>query len=283
MILFSSRWRIALVGAVGLLLLPLLTFHLIPAQVYQQTVHSLLASQGVTMEATRLGKRFPVGLYATNLAINDARGTWCRFDQLSLDLQLLPLVIGKVRVSVNGRINTGELSGNLTVYPEKSQAAALAINNLQLETVPGITARLGAPLRGTAQLDLQLGKLGERMQGGVRLKIVAVRLQEVQLGGVRLPDLAVPEVRGLLKIEGQTVLVENLALQGDGIYLRLNGQLPLSATTPLKATLELLPSAEFLERQKSVFLLILPYQTSPGSYRLPITGTLANPQIAAGD
>lgn len=281
--LFSSRWRIALVCAVGLLTLPLLTFHLIPDKVYLQTLQSLLASQGLSMEATRLGKRFPVGLYANTLAINDTKGTLCTFDHLSLDLQLMPLLIGRVRGSVNGRINTGELSGNLTVYPKNSQAASLALNNLQLETIPGITARLGAPLQGTAQLDLRLAKLGEGMQGETRLKIEAVRLQEVQLGGVRLPDLAVPEVRGLLKIQGQTVHVENLALQGDGIYLRLNGQLPLSATTPLKATLELLPSAEFLEQQKTVFLLMLPYQTSPGSYRLPITGTLESPQISAGN
>lgn len=283
MSLCFSRWRVALVGVVGLLMLPLLTFHLIPAKVYQQSLQGLLASQGLSMKATRVGKRFPVGLYATTLAMHDAKGIWCTFDHLSVDLQLLPLLIGRVRGSVNGRINSGELSGNLTMYPQKSQGGSLVINNLQLETVPGITARLGAPLQGTAQLDLQMGKLGERMQGGVRLKIVAVRLQGVRLGGVRLPDLSVPEVRGLLKIEGQTVQVENLALQGDGIYLRLNGLVPLSATTPLKATLELLPSAEFLEQQKSVFLLMLPYQTSPGSYRLPIVGTLGNPQIATGN
>ena len=280
---FSFRWRIALVCVVGLMMLPLLTFHLIPDKVYHQTLQGLLASPGLSMEATRLGKRFPVGLYATNLAINDTKGTLCTFDHLSLDLQLMPLLIGRVRGSINGRINTGELSGNLTVYPQKSQAASLALNSLQLEAIPGITARLGAPLQGTAQLDIRLAKFGEGMQGETRLKIVAVRLQEVQLGGVRLPDLAVPEVRGLLKIQGQTVHVENLALQGDGIYLRLNGQVPLSATTPLKATLELLPSAEFLEQQKTVFLLMLPYQTTPGSYRLPIAGTLESPQIVAGN
>lgn len=279
----SSRWQIALVGVVGLLMLPLLTFHLIPAKVYQQALQGLLASHGLSMEAGRMGKRFPVGLYATNLAINDGKGTWCRLDHLSVDLQLLPLVIGRVRGSINARINTGELSGNLTFYPQKHQAATLAINNLQLESIPGITARLGAPLQGTAQLDLQLAKLGERMQGEARLKIMAVRLQGVQLGGVGLPDLAVPEVRGLFKIEGHAVQVENLALQGEGIYLRLNGQVPLSATAPLKATLELLPSVEFLEQQKTVFLLMLPYQTSPGSYRLPIVGTLESPQIAAGN
>jgi len=161
-----SRWRVALVGVVGLLMLPLLTFHLIPAKVYQQSLQGLLASQGLSMKATRVGKRFPVGLYATTLAMHDAKGIWCTFDHLSVDLQLLPLLIGRVRGSVNGRINSGELSGNLTMYPQKSQGGSLVINNLQLETVPGITVRLGAPCREPPSLISRWGNWANACRGG---------------------------------------------------------------------------------------------------------------------
>jgi hypothetical protein len=59
----------------------------------------------------------------------------------------------------------------------------------------------------------------------------------------------------------------------------LSGEVPLSASAPLELILELMPKAEFLERQKFVFLLLLNYLDSPGHYRIPVRGTLAKPQV----
>ena len=81
---------------------------------------------------------------------------------------------------------------------------------------------------------------------------------------------------------GGKLNLESFTLEGDGLYVRLKGDLPLAATiaaAPLNLTLELMPTAEFLDRQKYVFLLLVKYQKSPGHYEVPIRGTLGKPAI----
>ena len=78
------------------------------------------------------------------------------------------------------------------------------------------------------------------------------------------------------------IKLESFTLEGEGLYVRLKGGLPLTmplGAAPLNLTLELMPKPEFLERQKFVFLLLTKYLTSPGHYEIPIRGTLAKPAI----
>jgi hypothetical protein len=71
-------------------------------------------------------------------------------------------------------------------------------------------------------------------------------------------------------------------LQGDGIYMRLSGDLPdgaKGAASPLNLTLEIMPKPVFMDKQKMVFLLLAKFAASPGVYKVPIRGTLLKPVI----
>jgi len=64
--------------------------------------------------------------------------------------------------------------------------------------------------------------------------------------------------------------------------MRLSGDLPTGAnagSAPLNLVLEIMPKADFLEKQKLVFMLLAKFMVSPGVYKLPIRGTLLKPEI----
>jgi type II secretion system protein N len=265
----------------GLLLLPLLSFQMIPDSSFRHAVQVLLTPQGISIDAHRLGARFPLALTAENLTLGDSEGSWIKLDQCTIRLQLLPLLTGRVRCSIAAQVGKGNISGELTLYPKKAQGGDIHAERLRLAEIPAITNRLGSQTEGLARFDLNVSRQKGIILGYTKLQIKDIRLKESQLGGFRLPDLAIPEARGLLKIQGQIITAENMALQGEGVYLRLTGSSPISVTAPINLSLELLPTAEFFERQKSIFMFMFPYQISPGNYRLPIGGTLAHPLISS--
>jgi len=266
--------------AAGLLLLPVLAFEFIPDQILEQTTQRLLAEQGISMHATRFRSSFPAGIKAEGLSLGDATTTALKVDRLLLRLRLLPLLIGKVSCSLSADIGeTGKLSGMLTVTPRLS--GDVTVSTLELQDLPILTNTLGNGIRGTTRLEVTMDTAPKSgAVGNARLSIANLTLKGVTISGMPLPNAVFPTVRGLIKLKGQTLQIENLALEGDGIYLRLTGSTMPAPNAPLNLTLELLPSAELLRSQQTVFLLMLPYQVSPGHYRLPIGGTLASPQLS---
>jgi len=104
----------------------------------------------------------------------------------------------------------------------------------------------------------------------------------VRLGSVPLPDAANLKAQGMVKVTDGKARLESFTLEGDGIYMRLSGDLPSGAnagTAPLNMSLEIMPKPDFMEKQKLVFLLLAKFMTSPGVYTVPIRGTLLKPQI----
>ncbi|CAH2031553.1 type II secretion system protein GspN [Trichlorobacter ammonificans] len=255
------------------LLLPVLTVLMIPDRVIERFVVRSLASRGVTLQAERLGTAVPLGLKGSGLAIGDGNATYLTIDRASVRLRLLPLLTGTVAASLEGRIGAGTIGGSVTLYP--SPGGNLQVSGLQLAELPVLTRTIEGSITGTLQLDAEF----KGASGEAKLRISSLGLSKAKLAAMPLPDLTVPDTRGLLKLSGSTVSIASLAMQGEGIYLRLTGSLPLAPSAPLALNLELLPTAELLERQKSVFLLMFPYLTSPGRYTLPIGGTLASPQL----
>ena len=148
--------------------------------------------------------------------------------------------------------------------------------------MPLLASATDSRIKGKTRIDSPLNQTarGRPAEGSAQIQINTIELQGARVVSMLMPDLDAPELRGIIKIRAQSIFVDNLAIQGNGIYLRLNGNLPVSSTSPLNLNLELIPTAEFLEKQKSLFLLMLPYQTTPGSYRLPIGGSISSPQLA---
>jgi type II secretion system protein N len=86
----------------------------------------------------------------------------------------------------------------------------------------------------------------------------------------------------MIRVTDGNIRLESFTLQGEGIYMRISGDIPGGANAvnaPLNLVLEIMPNPDFLERQKLVFLLLTKFMVSPGNYRVPIRGTLLKPVI----
>jgi type II secretion system protein N len=84
----------------------------------------------------------------------------------------------------------------------------------------------------------------------------------------------------MIALNGGDATIESFTLQGDGLYVRLKGNIrpgPSLAAAPLEITMELMPKPDFLEKQKFVFLLLAKYLDTPGHYRIPVRGSLGKP------
>jgi len=119
----------------GLLLLPFLALQLIPDQTIEQTVVRLLASRGITMQAGRFTVGFPASVNASDLTLGTTSDTLLKADQLRVRPRLLPLVLGRLSLKLDGRIGAaGTLQGQLQVAPRLE--GNLQVNELQLGDLP---------------------------------------------------------------------------------------------------------------------------------------------------
>lgn len=265
-----------LLGSV--LLLPL-AWWMLPDQLLLQAINRQLTPQRLTLQARQLTTTFPFSIISREATLSTSHDNrlLITVDQMKVRLQLLPLLRGRLSCSTVGSIGAGQLQGLLTGYP--TVAGTLQMQDVALDRLALVTGALGSGVSGTGRLELQFSRKAGGVSGEARLRITNLQLQGVRLGTLPLPDLVIPEARGLLQLQGTTLIISNLALQAVDSYLRLSGSLPLNPTSPLSLSLELLPATAMLEKNRGLFLLMAPYQTAPGAFRLPIGGTLASPQL----
>jgi type II secretion system protein N len=262
------------------LLFFLLSVILVPSSELQALAGRALAREGYTFSAASFGKAFLLGIKARAVEIGDDRGALLKLDEASARLRLLPLLAGRASFICLARIGAGELSVELS--PLRSGETHVEISRVRLENIPFFATAAGARVKGEFRGEGAFRGQGAVAQGEARLEAKGVELAGVKIGGIPLPDATYETVQGALKVSGGKALLESITLQGDGIYARLSGDIPLMAplgAAPLNLTLELMPKPEFMARQQAVFLLLARYQDTPGHYRIPIRGTLARPSI----
>jgi type II secretion system protein N len=277
----SRRWATIAAGGIGGLLL-FVTFVIIltPADAVQDLLERVLEDAGYTFRSAQFGKALLLGIKARKVEIGDDRGVLIKADEAAVRLRLLPLLTGKLSFSYRAGIGGGEVTGGFSL--NHGGEMDFQISNLRLEDIPFLSTAAGTRARGDLKGEGSFRGRGSKAVGEARLEIKGVELAGVRIGEMPLPDATYDLVRGALKVNGGKGVIESATLQGEGIYVRLKGDFPVTApinVAPLNLTLELMPKPDFLEKQKFVFLLLARYLVSPGNYRIPVSGTLAHPAI----
>jgi type II secretion system protein N len=271
--------RVRKIGGIAalIILFPLLVILFIPSGQIQALVQRALAQQGYTFTADRFGKAFPLGISARGVTIADNRGPLVKLDRLSVRPAFIPLLTGNLALTADAAIG----SGTITALWRSGTSGGISadISGLPLEQVPFFRTAAGATVKGTLRAEARLTGVAPRMNGIIKLEVKGAELADLKIGELPLPAVSDETIQGMLRVKDGRGRVESLTFEGSGLYARLSGEVPLSASAPLELILELMPKAEFLERQKFVFLLLLNYLDSPGHYRIPVRGTLAKPQV----
>jgi type II secretion system protein N len=262
-----------------LFLFMLFSYLLFPTAWIDAGLAQVLSRQGLTLSPA-VHKTLLPGLAWDNLLLSSEQGQLLNCERLQVRVLLLPLFAGRAVVSGGATIGTGHLDIR---YALNGKAALnLDANGISLADIPFFKSVMAAKVVGSlwSQGSLQRGAKG--LSGDLKLEVKQLELSGVKLGAFSLPDAVNLKTQGIVRVSGGKARLESFTLEGDGIYMRLSGDLPSgdnAAVTPLNMSLEIMPKPEFLEKQKLVFMLLAKFMTSPGVYTVPIRGTLLKPVI----
>lgn len=276
--------RRALLLACGIpaavILFLLLTLLFTPNDAIRGVLVRAAGNAGYTVDLVKFRKGFPFAFKADALVLSSEKGELVKLRDPKVRLELLPLLTGKTRLAINGKIGTGTVEAEVDLG--KSPGWDIACRRVRLEDIPYFATVAEARVAGEMRLD---GKMETRKgvsQGVVQLDVKGAELAGIKISQMPLPDASYREVRGALTIDKGRAVLKSFTLNGDGIYVRLSGDTMLTkpiGSSALNLNLEMMPKPAFLERQKLVFLLLMKYQSSPGAYSIPIRGTLAHPAM----
>ncbi len=271
--------QIAAYLAAGGFLLGVFTYLLFPMGRVNAVINQQLAAQGLTLTPGAHKTILP-GLAWNDLLLSSDRGALLRCERLKLQLGLLSLLKGRVTVAATASIGSGRLDLEYGVTGKK--ALVLHADGISLAAVPFFKTVLGAKAGGSLWSEGSVTRGPQGLNGELKLEIRQLEFSGVKLGAFPLPDAANLRSQGMVRVTNGNVRLESFTLQGEGIYMRLSGDIPSganAANAPLNLVLEIMPKPEFLEKQKLVFMLLARFAASPGVYRLPIRGTLLKPEI----
>ena len=263
----------------GLLLLVYLTYLFIPAARVNAAISDYLSVQGLAL-APQVRKTVLPGLAWDNARLSSEQGDLLHIERLRVTPLLLSLLTGRAAGKGEADLAGGRLE--VTAAASGREAASLHAKGINLASVPFFKSVMGAKAGGNLWSEGNLTRSAQGVSGQLKLEVNQLELSGVRLGAFPLPDVANLRAQGMVTVARNKARLESFTLQGDGIYMRLSGELPSGAsalTAPLNLTLEIMPKAEFMEKQKLVFMLLVKFMTSPGVYRIPVRGTLLKPEI----
>jgi len=265
--------------AAGVFLFLAFAYLLIPTGRINAVINQVVAEQGLSLTPGARKTILP-GLVWDNLQLSSDQGALLSSERLKVQLRLLPLLTGKLRLGAQASIGAGKV--NLEYGLTGREALDLRIDSVSLADIPFFKTVLDAKAGGSLWSQGTITRGPKGLTGELKLEVKQLEFSGVKLGGFPLPDAANLRSQGMVKVTNGNARLESFTLQGEGIYMRISGDLPSganAANAPLKLALEIMPKAEYMEKQKLVFLLLAKFMVSPGVYRLPISGTLLKPVI----
>ncbi len=275
----SKLGRGAALLAATLILFIMFSYLFFPAARINAVVVQILSRQGLTIAPT-VHKTLLPGLAWDNLMLSSEQGQLLSCRRLQVRLLLLPLFAGRAVISGGATIGKGHMDIR---YALNGKAALdLDANGISLADIPFFKSVLGAKAAGNLWSRGKLQRGARGLSGDLKLEVKQLEFSGVKLGAFPLPDASNLKTQGMVRVSDGKVRLESFTLEGDGIYMRLSGDIPMganTAVTPLNMSLEIMPKPEFMEKQKLVFMLLAKFMASPGVYKVPIRGTLLKPEI----
>jgi type II secretion system protein N len=242
-------------------------------------LNKTLSTQGLSMSPGAHKTVLP-GLAWDESVLATERGALLRFNHLGIRPQLTRLLAGRLMLQARASLASGTLFVDYGLTG--NQALTLAADQIRLDEVPLFQTVLAGKAAGILRSNGSIRRSAKGLDGEIQLEVKQLELSGVKLGGFALPDVSRLASQGMIRVTAGQARLESFTIQGNGIHMRLSGDLPMgaqAATAPLNMMLEIMPKPEFLDSQKLVFLLLAKFMTSPGVYRIPVRGTLLKPEI----
>ena len=185
-------------------------------------------------------------------------------DNIRGKINPLSLLLLKLAVSFEGELSGGKVEGSIDLFKGGDRISA-AVRNAELEGMPFFSL-LGVRGRGSLSGDIAI----RNTKGTATFSVADARFDQATIAGISIPVNVFTSARGAMTVDGNTLRIQSFALDGEGIYARLSGDV---SAGKMNLKMELMPEKSFRD-QNVVFMMIKRYEVSPGYYSIPLTGPL---------
>lgn len=243
----------------------------LPADTIEERLESTLSRDGITVDAKglRKGLFYSIGIEALEVK-KDGRVAAAFYDvTLEPDWTALFRLVPGVRIS--GEFGGGRVTGKARKAGKGGalELKARGVQLAQLDIMSLTDARLEGTLRADVKISGLSGLAGSSGSSGLAgegtLLVEALRASHVEVMGFELPKDIFHTARGAFSIRGETFEITSFALEGEGIYARLKGEVSLKGAD---LTLELMP--ETLELNTLLSAAAGRYKKGDNLYVIPI-------------
>jgi len=238
----------------------------VPGSLITDLIENSLAAKGLHAEFTGFRKGLFFTFEARRITLKKSGNALLSIENARARLRPFSRLALRCPVLFEGDISGGRMNGRVDLL-HSGNRADIAIDKAEVEGVPFFRALGLAGSRGTFSGDMKI----EDSSGEIRFALADAVFESASFGGVTLPLEMFNKARGAMTINNNTVEIKSFALEGDGIYARIKGNITGGRAS---LTAELMPERSFKEKNY-LFSLLEQYRVSPGYYSIPITGNFS--------
>jgi hypothetical protein len=229
-----------------------LFFFLTPRQIISKingAQHNIVFSSGQS------GGNFLTGYRFMQVSIAGNNGTKLLvFKEVTLDLHLLPLFLGRIGIDIHSKGITAAFSAGF----DGSVTGEANFSDVPFDTATFISLQnvsFTAPLSGRVIVS---GRKAD-----IEVRADEITWKKLSVSGFELPTDIFEKGKGGISVENDRIIVKSLAFEGAKGYARLSGEI---IGGQRKLTLELFPK----DWDDPMLTSLERYKVSPGQYKMPL-------------
>ena len=254
--------RLLIAGLAGIIVVLGFWQIAVPGSLITDLIENSLAAKGLHADFMDFRKGLFFNFEARRITLKKSGNSLLSIENARARIRPLSLLALRLPVLFDGDIGGGRMNGGVDLL-HSGNRADIAIDKAEMEGILLFRALGLEGSRGTFSGDMKI----EGGNGEIRFALTNAVFKSASFGSVTLPLEMFNTARGAMTINNNTVDIKSFALEGDGIYARIKGNITGGRAS---LTAELMPERSF--RGKSyIFSLLEQYRVSPGYYAIPIT------------
>jgi type II secretion system protein N len=270
--------------AAGALLFATTLFFIMPTHLIEVwIVERVQKESGIVLSGEAFQRALPFGFAFTNLSLRQKEGgeEFFAFDRLEARIHPMALITGKVRITLTGITEEGDIAGKV-LLSRRGIVAHFDGRNVNLQSLPSQAVQGSGRIGSfTAYLSLANSHNG-CPAGSVTARGLETTAQGVTIMGFPSPLEDIDEVGLKAILKDCMVALDGLWLESRNLTARLKGKITLAKPlqkSRLDMLLEVIPKEE-LQDNRLLTALMGRYRKSANYYAVPVRGTLGNPNFS---
>lgn len=235
-----------------------------PVSAMETIIEDSVRNQNVAMTVEGLRKGLFYRLYADRIALTSTGTELISLHAVHAKINPLNLIALRIDLSVHGRLGEGSFSGDASLS-KKSSTMNMDFRQARLRDVQFLTM---TGIRGEGTVSGNIILTDQRWH--VDFFVGDAAFEPTVHGSVLVPLNFFHTVKGAVDVDGNTIDIASIYLEGKDIFARLKGVIRGNL---MDLRVEVMPEKLLLENPLFISQ-VERYQVSPGYYVIPVKGPI---------